>query len=166
MVRFSNSKLSSTQYIVTGITSIPGSTGTFIPQISTAYTVAHPVPPASRITSTKVGCGLDSTARDVVVIPDPEVDLALLYSNGYRYQYEDFRATTDCVYDAPDKVVIVQVKTESGISYIDETITSNIVITAYVGNRIVVPQTPSPNVVTNTAPVPSKLPLLTNNNNC
>jgi hypothetical protein len=169
MVRFSNSKLSSSQYIVRGITPIVGSATSVITPISTKYTVAHPIPPASRLTSTKVGCGINLTASDLLTspgIPDPDVDTGLLYSNGYRYQYINFRADTDCFFVEPERTVTVQVQTDEGLIYIEETIAATTVVTAYVGNGLVVPQRPSPNVVTNSAPPPSKLPPLTNNNNC
>jgi hypothetical protein len=171
MVRFSNSKLSTTQYIVTGISPVAGSATAIITPIPAAYTAPQLVPPASKVIANKRVVGVSSTAYDVAIspeIPDPNVELGLLYSNGYRYQYADFKAgTTGCSTEVPDRVVTVQVQTDSGIIYVDETISGYTLVKAYVGNNIVVPQLPNANVVINTAPPPSKLePELTNNNSC
>jgi hypothetical protein len=169
MVRFSNASLSTTQYIVTGITPIAGSTTAIVPQIPPSFTTAREVPPVSSFVSGKTVCGVSSTVSDLTAPgePDPNVDLGLLYSNGYRYQYIDFQAgTTACSIELPDKVVTVQVQTDSGPIYVDETLSGYTLVTAYVGNRIVVPSQGN-DVVTNTMRPPSKLPpQLTNNNNC
>jgi hypothetical protein len=170
MVRFSNASLSSTQYIVTGITPILGSSTAVVAPIPAASTASHIVPPVSKFVAAKISVGISSTAYDVTVTPDvpANVDLGLLYSNGYRYQYIDFKAgTTGCSTEVPDRVVTVQVQTDSGPIYVDETISGYTLVEAYVGNRITVPQLPNSDIVTNTARPPSKLPpLLTNNNNC
>lgn len=171
MVRFSNSKLSSTQYIVRGITPIQASSTAVIPPISSAFTVQHEVPPVSEFVAQKTAVGISSTAFDVALspgMPDSNVDLGLLYSNGYRYQYIDFKAgTTGCSTELPDRVVTVQIQTDSGPIYVDQVLSGYTLIEAYVGNSIVVPQLPNGNIITDTTRPPSKLPpLLTNNNNC
>ena len=159
MGRFSNSHLHKTQHIVRGITPVPASTTSIIPRISS---VAPPseVLPASQYISGKTAVGISSTAYDVAITPDisANVDLGLLYSNGYRYQYINFKAgTTGCSMQLPDRVVTVQVQTDAGPIYVDETISGYTLIDAYVGNRIAVPQLPNSNVVTIKAPIPSKL---------
>jgi hypothetical protein len=171
MVRFSNSSLTKTQYLVRGITPVEASTTSIVLPIYTAYTVAHIVPPVSDAVSKKTACGVTSTGYSVARsagFPQPNVDLGLLYSNGYRYQYLDYLAgTTGCSIEVPDRVVTVQIQTDSGPMYVDQVISGYTLIDAYVSNNAVVPQLPSINVVTNTAPPPSILPPLpTNNNNC
>jgi len=168
MVRFSKSSLSKTQYIVTGITPIPGSTTSVVPTIPAASTIPHEVPPVSQFVAGITAVGVSSTAYDATVIPDSNIDLGFLYSNGIRYQYIDFKAgTTGCSTEVPDRVVKVQIQTDQGPILVDETLSGFTLIKAYVGNRIVVPPQSNPNVVTNTAPPPSKLPPdLTNNNKC
>lgn len=164
MVRFSNSKLSSTRHIVRGIT------GGAVTPIPASATPRRTVSSASDYTAAKSAIGVSSTAYDVALdpgMPDSNVDLGLLYSNGYRYKYINFRAgTTGCSVELPDKVVTIEVPTDAGPIYVDQTISGYRLITAYVGNNIVVPQQPNPNIPTNATPAPSKLPHSTNNNNC
>jgi hypothetical protein len=168
MVRFSNSKLKNTQYIITGIT---GSTGTIIIPISSAYSGQRKVMFASDYIAAKTAVGVSSTAYDVALasgMPDPNVDLGLLYSNGYRYQYINFKAgTTGCSVEVPDKIITVSEQTDSGTIYYDQSVSGYTLIKAYVGNNIVIPQNPNPNVPTIAFPPPSKVEVqLTNNNNC
>jgi hypothetical protein len=168
MVRFSNSKLSSTQYIVRGITPVQASSTAVIPPISSAFTVQREVPPVSEFVAEKTAVGISSTAFDVALspgMPDSNVNLGLLYSNGYRYQYIDFKAgTTGCSTEVPDKVVTVQVQTDSGPIYVDQVLSGYTLIEAYVGNRIAIPQLPNGDVVTDTTRPPSKLPPNESNN--
>jgi hypothetical protein len=126
---------------------------------------------ASEYTASKTAVGVTSNAYDVALspgMPDSNVDLGLLYSNGYRYQYIKYKATTaGCSEEIPDKIITVQEQTDAGLIVYDQTVSGYTLVKAYVGNSIVVPQQPNPNVVTIGFTPPSKVePQLTNNNNC
>ena len=171
MVRFSNSKLSSTQYVVTGITPVTGSSTAVVSPISPATLPAGETLFSSQYISGKSSVGVSSSAYDVALspgAPDSNLDLGLLYSNGYRYQYANYKiGATGGSVEMPTNVVTVQVQTESGPVYVDQVVSSYTLIQAYVGNNVAVPQQPNPNIVAIANPAPSKLePLLTNNNNC
>jgi hypothetical protein len=140
MVRFSNSKLKQTQYIVNGITPVTGSTTSIIPRIPAHATRAFPNIDASRITRTKASIGVSSTLHSLVNYPDTDVELGVVYSNGFRYQYLDFLATTStCTQVIPDTVVTVQEQTDDGPIYVDELISGRIIVTAFVGEPVVPP---------------------------
>ena len=171
MVRFSNSSLRRTQYIVQGIRPVTGSQTSIIPPISPAQAPADEVPPVSEFVAAKTAVGISSTAFDVALSPDmpqSKVDLGLLYSNGYRYKYIDFKAgTIECSTEVPDTVVTVEIKTDNGSIFVEEYLSGYTLVKAYVANNIVIPQLPNPNVISTRLPIPSKLPPLpTNNNNC
>lgn len=140
MVRFSNSKLKETQYIVNGITSVTGSTTSIIPRIPARAPRATTNVDASRITRTKTSIGVSSTLYSLVNYPDTDVDLGVVYSNGFRYQYLDFLATTStCSEVIPDTIVTVQEQTDDGPIYVDELISGRIIVTAFVGTPVVPP---------------------------
>jgi hypothetical protein len=158
MIRFSNSGPASN---VTVIKNIRFKTNTRRPQVLSA----------SEYIARKTAVGVTSNAYDVALspgMPDSNVDLGLLYSNGYRYQYIKYKATTaGCSEEVPDKIITVQEQTDAGIIYYDQSISGYTLVKAYVGNSIVVPQQPNPNISTVATRPPSKLELqLTNNNNC
>jgi len=166
MVRFSNSKLSKTQYISRGIKPIIGSTTSIIVPISASSAPARKNVDASRVTSIKTNCGLNSTLQDTVDEFDPSVDLGLMYSNGSRYRYLDYKSTTpECSITIPDEVIQVQEVTDDGITYVDAEIGATVIITAYVGSPVV-PQLPNPNNTRCIPPVLLKGPSLPTNNNC
>jgi hypothetical protein len=169
MVRFSNSSLSNTQYTVTGITPVLASPTAVVVAIPTATPPAKFIPPASRYTGGLSSVGVSSNAYDVVTdSAESNVDLGLLYSNGHRYQYLDFKANTaECSTQVPSKVSTVQVQTESGPIYVEEVISGYTLVKAYVGNSVAVPQRPNANITIITNRPPSKVESeLTNNNNC
>jgi hypothetical protein len=169
MVRFSKSKLKETQHIVNGITPILGSTESIVIPISPASNPARENVNASRITSVKTNTGVSSNVYDIINGFDANVDLGLVYSNGYRYQYLDFKASdvgpTGCNIITSDQVVQVQEVTDDGISYINIDVGSSVITTAYVGSPVV-PQLPPPNNTRCIPPILMKVPMIPTNNNC
>lgn len=160
MLRFSNSKLKQTQYVVKGISPIFGSTGSIVTPISASSTPAHNNVDSSRVTRLKTVCGVSRTLQDTVGAYDPDVDLGLMYSNGNRYQYLDYKSTTpECSIIVPDDIVQVQQVTDNGITYVDTDFGTSVLITAYIGSSVV-PQLPSLNIVTCTPPVTLKVPVI------
>lgn len=140
MVRFSNSKLNQTQYIINNIVPILGSSTSVITPISVAAPRATSNVDVSRITRTKTNCGVTSTIDSLVSYPDTSVELGIIYSNGFRYQYLDFLATTPaCSKLIPDTIVTVQEQTDAGPVYVDEVISGYVLVTAYVGSPVVPP---------------------------
>lgn len=140
MVRFSKSKLSQTQYIVNGITPVIGSPTSIIPRIPAHAIRSFPNIDASRITRVKTAVGVSSTLHSLVNYPDTDVDLGVVYSNGFRYQYLDFLATTSaCTLVIPDSIVTVQEQTDDGPIYVDELISGRIIVTAFIGAPVVPP---------------------------
>jgi len=155
----------------------------FTPQATTTGTLVPPIPPArprpapvlssSDYTARIRNVGVSSNAYDVVVgnaggLPDPNVNLGILYSNQYRYDYLDFKGTDvgGCQVVVPVKTVSVQVPDDDGGTTLqDVTVDSNVIITAYVGNAVY-PQLPPNNTPTNTVPIPGKVPAEFPNKNC
>jgi len=170
MPQFSIEKLKTTQYLATSRPiSGPG--------------VVIPIPPArprttrtltsSEFTARIRNVGVSSNAYDITTgttigLPDPNVELGVLYSNGYRYQYLDFKGTEagGCQIIVPEKTVSIQTEDENGVVTIEEvTIESSVLITAYVGNAVY-PQLPPNNVSTISLPFPGKVPAEFPNKNC
>ena len=140
MVRFSNSKLKQTQHIVNGIVPIRGSSSSVITAIPASAPRASSNVDASRITRTKTSVGVSSTIYSLVTYPDTNVDLGVVYSNGFRYQYLDFLANTPaCTEVIPYTVVTVQEQTDAGPIYVDQLISGYVLVTAYVGSPVVPP---------------------------
>lgn len=140
MVRFSNSKLKQTQHIINDIVPVQGSSIGIIPVIPTSAPRASVNVDASRITRNKVGVGVSSNVYDIANYPDTKVDLGVLYSNGFRYMYLDFLATTPaCSEEIPDTVVTVQEQTDDGPIYTEQVISGYTLVTAYVGSPVVPP---------------------------
>ena len=170
MVRFSNASLRKTQYVVQGITPVIGSKTSTIPPISSILPPPGEVPPVSEFVAAKTAVGVSSTAFDVALspeMPEPNVDLGVIYSNGYRYKYIDFRAgTTGCSTEVPDTVITVEIKTDQGTIFVDEYLPGYTLVRAYVGNNIVVPQLPAPNNTTCIPRILMKVPPIPANNNC
>jgi hypothetical protein len=166
MRRFSNSDLIRTRYIVNNIYYIPGSTGSVVTPISPSSAPARENVNASRETALKTVCGVSRTLQDTVGADDSDVDLGLVYSNGYRYQYLDFQASTAaCSIIVPNDTITVQEQTDDGITYVDVNIGESIIITAYVGSPVV-PQLVPPNNTTCIPPLLMKVPSVLTNNNC
>lgn len=140
MVRFSKSKLKQTQHIVNGIVPIQGSSSSVITAIPASAPRASVNVDASRITRTKTSVGVSSTIYSIVSYPDTDVELGVVYSNGFRYQYLDFLANTPaCTEVIPDTVVTVQEQTDAGPIYVEQLISGYILVTAYVGSPVVPP---------------------------
>jgi len=170
MVQFSIEKFKSKRYLATSRpVSIPG--------------VVIPIPPsrprttrtvtASEFTSRIRNVGVSSNGFDITTgiaigLPDPDVELGILYSNGYRYQYLDFKGTEagGCQIIVPEKTISVQVVDDNGnVTIEDVTVESNVLITAYMGNAVF-PQIPPINTPTNSLPIPGKVPAEFPNKNC
>jgi hypothetical protein len=170
MVKFSTAKISQSRYVVRGIQRIVGSTTAVIPVISASQAPARRNIDASEFTANKSNIGVSCNAFDVLATqegqPDPDVDLAVVYSNGYRYQYLAFRANNGiCDITFPDTSQTVFDPTPTGgvtydIFYPGYTITA-----AYNGNTVV-PPLPTNNTPTNANPAPSKVPFVPSNINC
>jgi hypothetical protein len=159
MLRFSNSKLKQTHYIVKGITPIFGSTGSIVTPISASSKPAHKNVDSSRVTRLKTVCGVSRTLQDTVGTSASDVDLGLMYSNGNRYQYLDYKSNTpECSIFVPNEIVQIQEKTDDGLTYVNRNIGDSIIITAYVGSPVV-PQLVPPNNTTCTPPRALKVPV-------
>jgi hypothetical protein len=166
MVRFSNSKLSQTRYIVNEIGPIFGSTGSIVTPISPSSEPARENVDASRETRLKTVCGVSRTLEDTVGANGSDVDLGLVYSNGARYDYLDHQASTaECSIIVPNDSIQVQEETDDGLTYVDVNIGESIIITAYVGSPVV-PQLVPANNTTCIPPLLMKVPSILTNNNC
>jgi hypothetical protein len=168
MSRFSIPKLSNKQY-VQSVEMIQGSTGQIITPVSPAYTRPHQTPFMSDHVRAKTNVGVSSTVFDISNGLDPNVNLGVIYSNGYRYQYLDYKAgTTFCQIQVPETNILVQVTTDDGISgyFIQEqTLDARTLVTSYFGNAVV-PPLPLENVPTCIGPPISKVDALLVNKNC
>lgn len=170
MVKFSVAKLQTTQY---SFTPQATNTGTLVPPIAPSRPRAGPVVSASDFTASIRNVGVSSNAYDVSIgnsgsLPDPNVQLGVLYSNGYRYDYLAFKGTEagGCQIVEPVTTVAVEVPDDAGgTTFVDVTVDSNILITSYVGNAVF-PQLPPSNIPTNNIPIPGKVPADFPNKNC
>jgi hypothetical protein len=171
MVKFSTTNIPRTRYVVKGIQRVIGSTNAVIPVIAPAHAPAHTNVNASEVTANKTNIGVSSTIYDVAVAtqegqPDPDADLALVYSNGYRYQYLAFKANNgvcDITFQDTTQTIVDPTPT-GGITY-DVFLPSYTITAAYNGNTVV-PPLPTNNTPTNTNPPPSKVPFVPSNINC
>jgi hypothetical protein len=168
MGRFSTADLNKKRYLVRNIQPIIASSAPIKPIAASSPPPVKNVD-ASKYTSYLSSIGVSSIAYDVINGPDePNVDLGLLYSNGYRYKYLEFQAgTTTCsvVFPATTVTVYDYVPGGTALEGSEVTLQETVVITAYNGNAVV-PPLPNPNVDTSTIPVPSKLPIVPGNINC
>jgi hypothetical protein len=97
MVRFYNGRIGQTEYKVRGIASI-SATSTVITPIAPARPKATAPVAASQFVKAKSNVGVSSNVYDVVFatdLPDPDIDLGVLYSNGTRSGYDISRYRTD-----------------------------------------------------------------------
>jgi hypothetical protein len=164
MPKFSLESLKTKRYSVT-----PPSTqfGTLILPVAPSRPRPSPNVSASQRTAQIRNVGVSSTAFDIKGVsdgfPDPNVDLGVMYSNGYRYQYLDFKGTEigGCQIILPSDTVTVQVEDKVGITFEEITTELNILVTSYVGNAVF-PPLPQNNVPTNNVPIPGKVPLVLN----
>jgi hypothetical protein len=117
---------------------------------------------ASQIVAQKTNIGVSSNAYDLKSQDASKLDLGLLYSNGARYRYIAFRAENDpnCSAIIPDQVVKVVEQTDDGPIIVDQEVSEGVLVKAYVGNAIVVPFLPNPDIVTDTTPPPARLPVI------
>jgi hypothetical protein len=151
---------------VNDINPIFGSTGSIVTPISPTLTHARENVDASRETRLLTVCGISRTLQDTVGANGSDVDLGLVYSNGARYAYLDFQASTAaCSIVVPNDTVTVQEETDDGITYVDVNIGESIIITAYVGSPVG-PQLVPPNNTTCVPPLLMKVPSILTNNNC
>ncbi len=171
MPQFSLENLRRTQYSFS-----PQATniGNIVPPIPPARPRPGPVVSSSDYTARIRNVGVSSNAFDVIAgnsggLPDPDVQLGILYSNGYRYDYLAFKGTEvgGCQVVVPVKTVSVQVTDdETGATSLqDVTVDSSVIITAYVGNAVY-PQLPPNNTPTNSVPMPGKVPAQFPNKTC
>jgi len=170
MVKFSRANISRSKYVVRGIQRIVGSENAVLPVISAAQVAAKPNVDASEITSFKTNVGVSCNVYDVQETKqgqlDPEVDLGIIYSNGFRYQYLAFKANNGlCDITFNDTVIPVTEQTEAGIITYDVFYPGYTITAAYNGNDVVPPLPPN-NTPTNTNPPPSKVPFVPSNINC
>jgi hypothetical protein len=95
---------------------------------------------------------------------DPNIDLGVLYSNGTRLQYLDFRATTG-VCDVVVNDTIITVTDTDGTTY-DQFLPGYTFTSAYSGSNAVIPTRLPNNVSTAGKPPPSKVPFVPSKINC
>jgi len=168
MGRISTADSTKKRYLVRNIKPISASSAPIQPISARSPPPAQSVD-ASKYTSYLSSVGVSSIAYDVINGPDePNVDLGLLYSNGYRYKYLEFKAgTTECseIFPATTVIVYDYVPGETYLQANEVTLGETVVITAYTGNAVV-PALPNPNIDTRTIPMPSKLPIVPGNINC
>jgi hypothetical protein len=153
---FSDAKIPSKTYVQTVTASSAPS------PIQPRYSRAPKNTSVSQIVARKTNVGISSNAYDLKSGDFSKLDLGALYSNGARYRYIAFRAETDpnCSAIIPDQVVKVVEQTDAGPIITDQVVSGGVLVKAYVGNAIVIPFLPNPDIVTNTAPPPSKVPVI------
>jgi len=166
MSRFSITDLNRKRYIKSGVTAVPG--GGKITPIPSASPSPKPNVDYSRFVGDKSNVGVSSNVYDIINGDFAEVDLGIVYSNGYRYRYLEFKGTEagGCQIILPAVTVIQQEVDDNGATYLEEvTLSSETIITAYNGNAVV-PQLPAPNTTSCISPIPGKVPHQPANINC
>jgi hypothetical protein len=132
---FSPARLSSKQYSVNVVASAAPT------PISPAFPRKTAQVPASENTRMRTNIGISSNVFDSRLGTQADIDLGLMYSNGVRYQYLNFKAgTTGCSAIIPDSVIDVVDQTINGPVYTQETLSGGTLIYAYIGNAVVPPQ--------------------------
>lgn len=168
MGRFSTADLNKKRYLVRNIKPIIASAVPIAPISATLPAISQTVD-SSKYTSYLSSIGVSSIVYDVIKGPDePNIDLGLLYSNGYRYKYLEFQAAgPTCARIVPATTITVYDYVDGGTTLQREEVTleQTVIISAYNGNAVV-PQVRNPNVDTSTTPVASKLPFVPGNINC
>ena len=125
---------------------------------------------ASQRTAALRNIGVSNTTFDVSMLTDPNADLAVVYSNGFRLQYLAFKATgvlnAGCLIRNPDSTqAVTVVNPDNTVEVINVDIPGTEVITSYSGNAVV-PPLPNLNVPTNNTPLLSKVPVVPSKINC
>jgi hypothetical protein len=164
MSYFNKNLISQKRYIVSDIT--PSVSSQPIIPISPSRPRVTPTIPASQVTRLQTTFGINNNALDATAdLADPNIDLGVLYSNGARLLYLDFRASAGlCDVTFPD-TVIPFVDPIDGTTY-DEFYPGYTITSAYSGTNAVVPMARPDNTPTNTLRPPSKVPFVPSKINC
>jgi hypothetical protein len=164
MSRFNKNSLPRKQYIATNITSIVG-TDAIVP-ISPSRPKTARIAPASELTRLRGTCGINNNVLDINAnLADPNIDLGVIYSNGVRLLYLDFKASAGlCDVTFPD-TAIPFVDPIDGTTY-SEFFAGYTLTSAYSGSNAVIPMERPDNTVTNSLLPPSKVPFIPSKINC
>ena len=162
---YNRSNRNRNEYLVRGIKPVTLA-GTTVTPISASRPASLRPVAASEFIRQKTAVGISSNVYDVMVEEqDPNIDLGVLYSNGTRLQYLDFKATTG-VCDVVFKDTVVPVfDPVDGVTY-DQLFPGYTITSAYSGSNAVVPMVPPNNVPTTGPPPASKVPVVPSKINC
>jgi hypothetical protein len=153
------------QYYVESIKPVLLSGTTVTPISPSRPKLTQPVA-ASEFIRQKTVVGISNNVFDAnLQDQDPNIDLGVLYSNGTRLQYLDFRATTGvCDVVVKDKFITV-VDDSNGITY-DQFLSGYTLTSAYSGSNAVIPVR-LPSDIDNSGPRPPvKVPFIQSKINC
>jgi len=125
---------------------------------------------ASQRTAALRNIGISNTTFDVNSLTDPKADLGVVYSNGFRLQYLEFKATgilnPNCLIHVQDSTQTQTiVNADNTISIVDVDVPAHEITTAYTGNAVV-PPLPNENIQINTMRPPTKIPVVPSKINC
>lgn len=164
MASFYKRSLIQDQYYVQSISPVTLSGTTVTPISPSRPKLTRPVA-ASEIIRQRAVCGVSNNIIDINGDGgDPNIDLGVLYSNGTRLQYLDFKATTGvCDVVVGDKIVTVV--DSNGVTY-DQYLAGYTLTSAYSGSNAVFPMPRPNNVSTSGLRPPSKVPFIPSNINC
>ena len=163
MARFS---IDSTINALYGGLNLVGTTGGVISGVSPVNSFEREVPPASVFTAEKTHIGTSSNSFDLQFSTDMQskIDLGLMYSNGRRYQYINFKAgTTGCTEIVPSETIIL--RDINGNTYA-KNLGEQTIIKAYVGNSLAIFPLPNQDVPSCIPPLRSKVEQIQINNTC
>jgi hypothetical protein len=160
---FSDSLLNNTEYIV-NVSSTPTR---FIAARAPRIARGAQILTASEATARRRNVGVSNNAFDLLNFADSTLDLGVLSSNGFRYNYLAFNADVNpsCFFIESNKSIAVTDQTNAGNFIIDQEIVGGKIIKAYVGNPVV-PLPRSNNNISTTFPRKLKVPRILVNNNC
>ena len=162
---YNRSNRNRTEYLVRGIKPITLAGSTVQPISASRPASLRPVA-ASEFIRQKTVVGISNNVYDVNIgETDPNIDLGVLYSNGARLLYLDFKATTGlCDVVFKDTVVPVFDPVD-GVTY-DQFFPGYTITSAYSGSNAVVPIALPNNNPTTGPPPPSKVPNVPSKINC
>jgi hypothetical protein len=160
---FSDSLLNNTEYIV----NIGTEPTRFIPPRAPRIARGSQILTASEATAKRRNVGVSNNAFDLLNFPDSTLDLGVLSSNGFRYNYLAFNADVNpnCFFIESNRSIAVVDQTNAGNFIIDQEIVGGKIIKAYVGNPVV-PLPRSNNTISTTFIRRLKVPQIRINNNC
>ena len=160
---FSKGLLNTTEYVVNPEVSPTTSIAPRAPRISRGSQNLS----ASELTARRRNVGVSNTVFDLNFL-DSTLDLGVLSSNGFRYNYIAFKADVDpnCSIIESNKSVPVTEETAAGDFIIDQEILGGKIIRAYAGNSVAVPFARPNNGIATPCSPQLKFTRVVVNNNC